>query len=57
MTIKQLIRELRNYPLDTTVVSDDGTGWVGDDIYLQYDEEYQQLGIYARSKDEVNDYN
>ncbi len=55
MTIKQLIRELRNYPLDTTVVSDDGTGWVGDNIYLQYDEEYQQLGIYASSEEDAND--
>ena len=57
MTIKQLIRELRNYPLDTKVVSDDGTGWVGDKIYFQYDEDYQQLGIYARYEEDVNDEN
>lgn len=54
MIIKQLIRELRNYPLDTTVVSGDDTGEIGDKIYLQYDEEYQQLGIYARNEEDVN---
>lgn len=48
MTIKQLIKELRKYPLDTVIVSDDGNGWVGHKIYFQYNEEYHELGIYAK---------
>ena len=48
MTIRQLIKELRKYPLDTIIVSDDGNGWVGHKIYLRYDEEYHELGIYAK---------
>lgn len=48
MTVKELIEELKKYPKSTTIVSDDGTGWVSKEIYLDYDKSENQLGIYAK---------
>ena len=52
MTVKELIKELEKLPQDTRVVSDDGTGWVGYGVYLDYTEEDNQVGIYARTTEE-----
>lgn len=48
MTVKELIEELKKYPKSTTIVSDDGTGWASKDIYFEYDEDENKLGIYAK---------
>lgn len=52
MTVKELIKELKKLPQDARVVSDDGTGWVGYGVYLDYTKEYNQVGIYARTTGE-----
>lgn len=48
MTVKELIKELQKVPKSTKIVSDDGTGWVSENIYLEYDEDSKQIGIYAK---------
>jgi hypothetical protein len=48
MTVKELIEELRKVPKSTKVVSDDGTGWVSENIYIEYDKGEKQIGIYAK---------
>ena len=51
MTIRELIKELQKYPKDTKVATDDGTGYVAFDIYLDYDKSLKQIGIYAYGHD------
>ena len=51
MTIRELIEELQKYPQDTKVATDDGTGWVAFDVYLEYDKSLNQIGIYANGHD------
>lgn len=51
MTIRELIKELQKYPKDTKVTTDDGTGYVAFDIYLDYDKSLKQIGIYAYGHD------
>ena len=48
MTVKELIEELRKVPKSTKVVSDDGSGWASENVYIEYDKEEKQIGIYAR---------
>lgn len=48
MTVKELMEELRKVPKSTKVVSDDGTGWVSENIYIEYDKYNKQIGIYAK---------
>ena len=48
MTVRELIEELKKYPKSTTIVSDDGTGWVSKDVYVEYDKDENTLGIYAK---------
>jgi len=48
MTVRELIEELKKYPKSTTIVSDDGTGWASEDIYIEYDKRENTLGIYAK---------
>lgn len=51
MTVRELIKELQKYPKDTKVATDDGTGYVAFDVYLDYDESLKQIGIYAYGHD------
>ena len=48
MTVKELIEELRKVPKSTKVISDDGTGWVSENIFIEYDKDEKQIGIYAK---------
>lgn len=48
MTVKELIEELRKVPKSTKVVSDDGSGWTSENVYIEYDKEEKQIGIYAQ---------
>ena len=51
MTIRELIKELQKYPKDTKVATDDETGYVAFDVYLDYDKSLKRIGIYAYGHD------
>lgn len=48
MRVKDLIDELKKLPKDTEVLADDGTGWVNEDVYLDYDKRERRVIIAAR---------
>ncbi len=51
MTVRELIEELQKYPQDLKVATDDGTGYVAFDVYIDYDESLKHIGIYAYGHD------
>ena len=50
MTVKELLKELKQVPKNATIMSDDGTGWASKNVWVEYDEEENILMIFAGSE-------
>ena len=47
MTVRELLKELKQVPKNATIVSDDGTGWASKNVWVEYDEEENTFAIFA----------
>ena len=52
MTVRELMKELKNIPKNATIISDDGTGWASKNVWVEYDEEENTFTISAGSEEE-----
>ena len=52
MTVRELLKELKNVPKNAIIISDDGTGWVSKNVWVEYDEEENTFAVFAGSEGE-----
>ncbi len=50
MTVRELLKELRNVPKNAKVISDDGTGWVSSNVWVEYNDEENTFAVFAGSE-------
>lgn len=52
MTVRELLKELKQVPKNATIISDDGTGWTSKNVWVEYDEEENTFAVFAGSEGE-----
>ena len=50
MTVRELLKELKEVPKNAKVMSDDGSGWASSNVWVEYDEEENILFVFAGSE-------
>lgn len=50
MTVRELLKELKDVPKDAIIISDDGTGWASKNVWVEYDKYENTFAIFAGSE-------
>ncbi len=50
MTVGELLKELEQVPENAIIISDDGTGWASENVWVEYDKYANIFAIFARSR-------
>lgn len=50
MTVRELLKELKDVPENAIIISDDGTGWASDNVWVEYDKYENTFAVFARGE-------